>query len=265
MQQRNATNGKTAAITYRGIICREWLMRYSKQFGSVLLVVSLGLIGVGSGLAVNASAQTIETDAPAKPGLTLQPDLEPLDLEALIPENTPAFVVTANKISLTQLTVPSLWWLRDQLADQETYGNNLLENWLAYPPSGSSPGRVDLVVNRQLWSLLDYLDRYAFIHRFGKTARDYGYNVRVFDGQATRLGASTCDFSTLNIDVLQRPFLEPTADVEPTVTDASLPPSPTDTLVCSILLDSSGRGGLRGGSNQLPGAGAAKALDTAKP
>ena len=240
-------------------------MRYSKRFGNILLVVSLGLIGVGSCLAVNASAQTIETDAPATTGLTLKPDLEPLDLEALAPGNTPAFVVTANKISLTQLTVPSLWWLRDQLADQETYGNNLLENWLAYPNSGR-PGRVDLVVNRQLWSLLDYLDRYAFIHRFGKTARDYGYNVRVFDGQATFLGASTCDFSTISIDALQsRPLSERPADVEPTASDASLPPSPADTIACSILLDSSGRGGLRGGSNRLPGAGAAKALDTAKP
>ncbi|MBD2073633.1 hypothetical protein H6F86_06960 [Phormidium sp. FACHB-592] len=240
-------------------------MHCSKQFSSVLLVVSLGLAGVGSGLAVNASAQTIETNAPTKPSLTLKPDLEPLDLEALAPGNTPAYVVTANKISLTQLTVPSLWWLRDQLADQETYGNNLLENWLAYPSSGR-PGRVDLVVNRQLWSLLDYLDRYAFIHRFGKTARDYGYNVRVFDGQATLLGASTCDFSTINIDDLQnRPLSEGLADTEPTALEASLPTSPADTIACSILLDSSGRGGLRGGSNRLPGAGAAKALDIAKP
>ena len=239
-------------------------MRYSKQFGNVLLVVSLGLIGAASGLAVNASAQTIETGAPTQPGLPLKPDSEPLDLEALAPGNTPAFVVTADKISLTQLTVPSLWWLRDQLADQETYGNNLLENWLAYPSSGR-PGRVDLVVNRQLWSLLDYLDRYAFIHRFGKTARDYGYNVRVFDGQATFLGASTCDFSTINIDILQnRPLSERPADVEPTAPDA--PPTATaDRIACSILLDSSGRGGLRGGSNRLPGAGAAKALDTARP
>lgn len=265
MQQRNATNGKTAAIICRSLASRGWLRRYSKQFGSAMLVVLLGLIEVGSGLAVHASAQTIETDAPTKPGLTLKPDLEPLDLKALAPGNTPAFVVTANTISLTQLTVPSLWWLRDQLADQDTYGNNLLENWLAYPTSGSSPGRVDLVVNRQLWSLLDYLDRYAFIHRFGKTARDYGYNVRVFDGQATLLGASTCDFSTVNIDVLQRSLSERPADVEPTAPDASLPTPPADTIACSILLDSSGRSGLRGSSNQLPGAGAAKALDTAKP
>ncbi len=239
-------------------------MHYSQQFGSVLLVVSLGLIGVGSGLAVNTSAQTIETDAPPKPGLTLKPDLEPLDLEALAPGNTPDFVVTANTISLTQLTVPSLWWLRDQLADQETYGNNLLENWLAYPNNGR-PGRVDLVVNRQLWSLLDYLDRYAFIHRFGKTARDYGYNVRVFDGQATLVGASTCDFSTINLDLQNRPLSERPADVDPTAPDASPPPAPADTIACSILLDSAGRGGLRGGSSRLPGAGAAKALDTARP
>ncbi|XHX77775.1 MAG: hypothetical protein RBJ76_25620 [Stenomitos frigidus ULC029] len=263
MQQRNETSGKTAAITFRdfpslkGSSYKERRMR-SSRCSIATVVVALGLMGVG--LVGNANAQTIETGAPTTPGLALQPDLEPLDVEALTPGSTPAFLVSANTVSPTQLTVPSLWWLRDQLADQETYGNRLLENWLAYPTGGSSrPGRVDLVVNRQLWSLLDYLDRYAFIHRFGEVARDYGYNVRVFDGNATLLGASTCDFSTINIDALQSRQFSERAEA------ATLLPNPATTIACSILLDSSGKAGLRGGTSQPFGGGAAKALDIAKP
>jgi hypothetical protein len=34
-----------------------------------------------------------------------------------------------------------------------------------------------------LWTLLDYLQRYRFIHNFGTIAREYGYNLRVFNQQ----------------------------------------------------------------------------------
>lgn len=231
-----------------------------------MLVVRLVVLLVGVGAVVNASDPAIAADPPTDSSAALMPDAEPLDLKALQPGNTPIYVVTANRISLTQLTVPSLWWLREQISDQDVYGNKLLENWLAYPNSGSRPGRVDLVVNRQSWSLLDYLDRYAFIHVFGKAARDYGYNVRVFDGQATLLGASTCNFSPISIDALQdRQVSGQAAAVDRPASDVSLPLNPADSVTCNILLDSSGKAGLRGSFNQLPGAGSAKALGTVRP
>lgn len=60
-----------------------------------------------------------------------------------------------------------------------------------------------MIVNRQLWSLLDYLQRYEFINRFSAIARGYGYNIRVFDNQARFAGAFTCDFSQVDVRKLQ--------------------------------------------------------------
>lgn len=260
-------SGKTVGTT-----CKRLLMERLEAFGQRLCCVSSAILVLAFGLGVISSGNepAIAADStPTDPNPSLTPDAEPLDLRALEPGNTPAYVVTATRISLTQLSVPSLWWLQEQIANEDAYGSNFLENWLAYPNNGNRPGRVDLVVNRQSWSLLDYLDRYAFIHTFGKAARDYGYDMRVFDGQATLLGASTCDFSTINIDALQTRQLAGRSsafdrpDASPTM---PLPSQPVDTIACSILLDSSGKSGLRGGSNRLlPGGGGAKGLGTGQP
>lgn len=99
-------------------------------------------------------------------------------------------VITANTICQQGLTIPSLWWANEQ------FGGKVLDNWLAYPADGKTAARIDLVVNRQIWSLLDYLERYDFINHFGTVARDYGYNVRVFNYQKELLATYTCDFST---------------------------------------------------------------------
>jgi len=98
-------------------------------------------------------------------------------------------VVTANTICQQQLTIPSLWWA------QEQFGGELVDNWLAYPARGTAAARVDLVVNQQIWSILDYVQRYEFVNKFGSVARDYGYNTRVFNYQEELLGTYTCDFS----------------------------------------------------------------------
>lgn len=271
MQQRNAMSGKTAVTTYRSITFRQRsIARFQplgRQVASVSGAVLIGIVGLFCTLAGDKTA--IAADPAVSSSTPLQPDLSPLDVKALQPNSAPAYVVTATRISLTRLSIPSLWWLQEQIANEETYGGNLLENWLAYPNSGNQPGRVDLVVNRQSWSLLDYLDRYAFIHAFGEAARDYGYNVRVFDGQATLLGASTCDFSTVSIDALQRRQVAARArEAAPLDANALEQPSeqPAASIACDILLDSSGKAGLRGGSNQLlPGGGGAKALGTGQP
>lgn len=125
------------------------------------------------------------------PAQILPPVEPPLDLTLLEPDAEPDAqnVLTMTSISQAGLTVPSLWWQREQ------FGGKLLDNWLAYPGNDNQPGRVDLVVNRQIWSLLDYLQRYEFVHHFGITARDYGYNTRVFNRQGILLGAYTCEFT----------------------------------------------------------------------
>lgn len=118
-----------------------------------------------------------------------QPTNAPLELSLLAPNAPKRGVITANTISQKQLTVPSLWWAKEQ------FGGKLLDNWLAYPSQGTATARVDLIVNRQIWSLLDYVERYEFVNSLGSVARDYGYNVRVFNYQQELLATYTCNFN----------------------------------------------------------------------
>ncbi|MBA3922830.1 MAG: hypothetical protein H0X31_14480 [Nostocaceae cyanobacterium] len=121
--------------------------------------------------------------------MAIQPSTASLDLSILEPEViVPPNVTTADTVSQDNLTAPSLWW-----AKQESE-NKLLDNWLAYQNSGNEHARVDLVVNQQVWTLLDYVERYDFVNRIGTVARQSGYNVRVFDYDRNRLASYTCDF-----------------------------------------------------------------------
>ncbi|MBD2501935.1 hypothetical protein [Anabaena azotica] len=116
-----------------------------------------------------------------------QPSEAPLELDLLTKPKE--LVNTANTINLSGLSTPSLWWAKD------ISENKLLDNWIAYPATENESRRVDLIVNQQIWSLLDYLERYNFINRLGSTARRDGYNVRVFNYQKELLGTYTCSFN----------------------------------------------------------------------
>ena len=115
------------------------------------------------------------------------PSQAPLELELLTePRDN---VITADTIFQKQLTVPSLWWAQEQSQ------NKLLDNWIAYPASNSQSGRVDLIVNEQIWNVLDYLERYNFVNRLGSVARSYGYNIRVFSYEKEALATYTCNLN----------------------------------------------------------------------
>ncbi|HEY9831585.1 MAG TPA: hypothetical protein V6D26_13475 [Stenomitos sp.] len=116
--------------------------------------------------------------------------LEPLETRLLDETTLPPSSdwVTANTISSTSLTNPSLWWAQEQFNEFE---GELIQNWIAY----RGKKRVDLVVNRQVWSILNYLGRYSFLSKFGAAARDYEYNVRVFNERESLLATYTCNYS----------------------------------------------------------------------
>lgn len=136
----------------------------------------------------------------------LNPSDAPLELNLLT--NPSDKVVTANTINQARITVPSLWW------SKENYGNKLLSNWIAYPGVQNQAGRIDVIVNQQVWGILDYLERYNFVNQLGTIARNscsqeltdsvlgenktckQGYNLRVFNYQQDLLGAYTCDFES---------------------------------------------------------------------
>ncbi|TAE58738.1 MAG: hypothetical protein EAZ76_06900 [Nostocales cyanobacterium] len=115
------------------------------------------------------------------------PSNSPLELSLLnAPNNS---VITAKTIAPQGLTIPSLWWAK-QISE-----NKLLDNWIAYPAVKNESPRVDLIVNQQIWSLLDYLERYKFVNGVGTIARGFGYNIRVFNYQEELLATYTCNLN----------------------------------------------------------------------
>lgn len=155
-----------------------FLSKLNQQVSAVFLLLSLLTI------LIPQSASAEKSSVPT-------PSLEPLDTKLLEQEILPlgGNRITANTISPTDLTNPSFWWAEEQF---NLFEGKLIQNWIAY----RDKKRVDLVVNRQLWSLLDYLGRYSFLSKFGAAARDYQYDVRVFNERAALLATYTCNYTT---------------------------------------------------------------------
>jgi hypothetical protein len=137
------------------------------------LKVALSAALAGSICCGTAVAQTTPLES-------IQAQLEDLEQFPLfLPNSRGALVAADDQLSPTQLSEPSLAWIRDQIDNR--YGSDrLVEQWRAYQvPNG--PNYVDVIVNEQIWGLLNYFERYAFISQFGTAAKDYRYHLRVFD------------------------------------------------------------------------------------
>jgi hypothetical protein len=141
------------------------------------LKVALSAALAGSIWSGSAAAQTT-AQPPSLESIQAQlADLEQFPL--FLPASRGALVAADDLLSPTRPAEPSLAWIRDQIDNR--YGSDrLVEQWRAYQvPSG--PNYVDVIVNEQIWGLLNYFERYAFISQFGTAAKDYRYNLRVFD------------------------------------------------------------------------------------
>jgi hypothetical protein len=197
----------------------------SNATGLTTLLIWLGLsvLITRPTWAISQSALLLLTDP-----LSFPNDLRRLDANDLPADGS---VLSANTISPDNLTIPSLWWARDQ------FGGKLLSNWLAYPRLNGSLRRVDLIVNQQVWSLYDYLDRYRFVNDLGTVAATFGFNTRVFNRNQDLLAAYICEPDT--------------ADNPQTV--------------CNVFLSSSGAGSLRGRSGSLFNVAPATPGGTAQP
>lgn len=156
---------------------RKYKVSDRRSLFALLLGISLTTISL-----LSTQPSTAQTEASIPPASDA-----PLELNLL---KNPKGVITANTINQSQLTVPSLWWAK------ENSENKLLDNWIAYPAKGTQPARVDVIVNQQFWSILDYLERYNFVNSVGSLARNYRYNIRVFNYQRERLATYTCNFNT---------------------------------------------------------------------
>lgn len=100
-------------------------------------------------------------------------------------------VQTENTICQQGLTPPSLWWIKEQVGSQ--LGKKLISGWRAELGEGDrvSP-KVVLMVNTQAWSLLDYFERYEFLHAFGLTTQDFGYELEVRDSRDVAMATYSC-------------------------------------------------------------------------
>jgi hypothetical protein len=92
-------------------------------------------------------------------------------------------IVTADTVSPKGTTIPSLWWTSEQLPAQ------LVTNWIA----NRRQNQIYLLVNTQYWNILDYVDRYQTIQKFGRVAHSYGYNLKVCNSQKIALARYTCE------------------------------------------------------------------------
>ena len=202
----------------------SWLICFPILLGSVLSMIA-GLVqtpALAEEVAATSSlAQTRER--------LLNTDQAPLDSNPR-EEIERNLAITEATISETSLTPPSLWWRRDQIT-AEVGNSRFIEAWVAYRGSEGQPRRVDLVVNSQIWNLLNYLERYAVLNQLGSVAKSYGYSTRIFRG-LDLTGAYICDFS-------QYPDLE-------TKTAATFDLETLAAINCMIELDFRGQGSIRG-------------------
>ena len=73
--------------------------------------------------------------------------------------------------------------------------NPLLKTWFVEPPKFpqfSYNKLVTLVVDRHQWQAERYMGQYVFMNRFGTTAREYDYHVRVCNDKGETVGYFFC-------------------------------------------------------------------------
>ncbi|NEO29076.1 MAG: hypothetical protein F6K36_01170 [Symploca sp. SIO3C6] len=162
-------------------------MSFGSRFLQLLPVPILLSSIINLGIPQHTLAQTLKTPEPCS---------EPLEVELMAPGATlptQREIITANTIRQTQsqtgIKYPSLWWAQEQF--NQFFGGKLINNWIVYPKHK----RLDLIVNLQIWVILDYIERYSLVDKFGTIARNYKYNVRVFNQQADILATYTCDYT----------------------------------------------------------------------
>ncbi len=146
---------------------------------------------------------------------------------------------------------PSLWLGRDIFAYQARFGKKIFEGWLVCPSSNGDRGRIDLVLNGQLWSVLDYFDRYELVQQFGISSDRAdvkfrsGYNLRVFNRQGKSLGSYTCDAPVFGSVPIVPIEVEVSAGLKSTVGKgfvSSKSSNPPKLPSCAVKLDDANNG-----------------------
>ena len=137
-----------------------------------LLFLSLNLPAI----AEKTSNIVLNTFKEVKVTNTATCDLISQDLFSSINDLEDPTTENLNSLDRQQMNVElpqaSIWWAVEQF---DPFDGNLIQNWLTYPQKR----QIDLTVNWQLWTILDYFGRYRFVNQFGTVVRKHGYNLNI--------------------------------------------------------------------------------------
>lgn len=92
-------------------------------------------------------------------------------------------IVTADTVSAEGMTLPSFWWMSEQLPAK------LVTNWIA----NRKHQQVYVLVNSRYWNTLDYIEKYRTIDQFGRVAQGYGYNLKLCSSQKIIMASYSCN------------------------------------------------------------------------
>jgi hypothetical protein len=77
-------------------------------------------------------------------------------------------------------------------------GKKLIGSWLLCPKTNNAPEHVQMVLNAQIWSLLEYFDRYEFLHQFGTVTSTNGYDLWIYSDETPVVAAYICDYQAVS-------------------------------------------------------------------
>jgi hypothetical protein len=104
-------------------------------------------------------------------------------------------IITADTLSPQGMTIPSLWWTSEQLPPE------LVTNWIA----NRRQNQIYLLVNTQYWNILDYIDRYRTVAKFGRVAQSYGYSLKICNTQKIAIARYTCNSNAAPVTATNSP------------------------------------------------------------
>ncbi|MEM8610536.1 MAG: hypothetical protein AAGF93_00850 [Cyanobacteria bacterium P01_H01_bin.105] len=197
---------------------------------------------------ISIQQQSSEPDAILSPQVLLSEEIETMcQLNGQQPRTDDGAIATDSNPSPQNFTAPSLWWQQRQVGEL-VHSDRLIDSWRAYPDTntdndtGTSLAHVDVIVNSQIWRLLNYLERYSLITQFGKSAKSYGYQLRLFADNRL-VGLQVCEFSAATV---MTGVSAPDAGNLSTATALAEP----DITTCAIELNYFGQGTIRGRGSQ---------------
>ena len=189
-----------------------------KIYSAVIIAIGLSLIIIN-----NHILYAIAKEAPDSPvnhchqidnSVSKSGSVKTISVDNII--NSPNLVASTK--AAPDITQSSFWWAALQF---DPFDGKLIQNWLAYPQKQ----QINLIVNWQLWNLLDYFGRYRFVNQFGTVARKYGYSLNIFNQKDQCLASYKYNSTTippkweLNLEELGRGSLpiEPGIQQQPLI------------------------------------------------